>query len=187
MARYQIPPDPRKEAKQRRSSTNGDKEPIPWRWLGMGLVVTIAGIGLMLAIINTMLARPPLDAPPLPPTVIILTAPPSPTPGPTPVVPTPTPIPTFTPVPTPNTAVAPPKITPGYYAEVINTDFLGVTVRGGPSVSNLSLAVAPEGALLLVLAGPEKGNDFLWWQVQLADGREGWVAGDFLQPAAAPR
>lgn len=184
MARYQVPPDPRKESKQRRS---GEKEPIPWLWLGMGLVVTAVGISLMLAIINNMLARPPLDAAPLPPTVIILTAPPSPTPPPTQVLPTPTPIPTFTPVPTPDTAVPPPEITPGYYAEVVNTDFLGVTVRGGPSASNLSLAIAPEGTVLLVLAGPEEGNDFLWWQVQLADGMEGWVAGDFLQPAAAPR
>jgi hypothetical protein len=39
---------------------------------------------------------------------------------------------------------------------------------------------------MLVIGGPEQGGDFLWWQVRLLDGTEGWVAGDFLRPVAAP-
>jgi hypothetical protein len=120
------------------------------------------------------------------PTVIRLTAPPRPTIFATELVPTITPAPTFTPVPTPDVAVAPPEITPGFYAIVVNTGGIGVTVRGGPGTSNLPITVAGEGSFLLVLDGPTAGGDFQWWQVRLADGTEGWVAGDFLEPAAAP-
>jgi hypothetical protein len=43
-----------------------------------------------------------------------------------------------------------------------------------------------EGAFILVLGGPEEGSGFIWWQGQLEDGTEGWIAGDFLIPAAQP-
>jgi hypothetical protein len=119
-------------------------------------------------------------------TIIILTAPPSPTTAAAGSGLPPTPMPTFTPIPTPDAAVAPPEITTGYYAVVANTDGLGVTVRGGPSTRNVALQVAEEGTILLVIAGPEEGDNFSWWQVELADGTEGWVAEDFLEPAAAP-
>jgi hypothetical protein len=83
-------------------------------------------------------------------------------------------------------AVAPVEITVGYYARVINTEGIGVTVRGGPSTDNVRVLVAPEETLLLVIAGPTENGDFVWWQVRLEDGTEGWVAGQFLEPAAAP-
>ena len=197
MARYEIPPDPRKSKEKRprrlrrdsaSGGTEGVQEPIPWRWLGLGVVVTLVSIGLALTLVNALLARPPLEAAPIEPTLIILTAPPSPIPSPTSPLPTPSPIPTFTPIPTPDTAVAPPEVTAGYYAQVVNTDDFGVTVRGGPSTSNAQITVADEGVLLLVIGGPEvdEVNDRLWWQVQLEDGTEGWAAGDFLAPAAGP-
>ena len=150
------------------------------------MIVTIVSIVAALALVNALLDRPPLEAAPIEPTLIILTAPPSPVPSPTSPLPTPSPIPTFTPIPTPDTAVAPPEITVGFYALVVNTDGFGVTVRGGPSTSNAQITVADEGALLLVIGGPEADNERLWWQVQLEDGTEGWAAGDFLAPAAGP-
>lgn len=193
MARYEIPPDPRKSKKKRprrsdKDSSQGIDEAAPWRWLGLGAVVTVISIALALLLVNSLLARPPLEAAPLEPTLIILTAPPSPIPSPTSPLPTPSPIPTFTPIPTPDTAVAPPEVTAGYYALVVDTDDFGVTVRGGPSTSNAQITIADEGTLLLVIGGPEVDeiNDRLWWQVQLADGTEGWAAGDFLAPAAGP-
>lgn len=187
MARYKLPEDPRDSNEKRpRFMRQDSQEPVPWLWLGMGVVITVIGIGVAIAFANSILARPPLSTASLEPTVIILTAPPSEQATETPIAPTPTPIPTFTPVPTPNTAVAPPELTVGFYAEVANTDGLGVTVRGGPSTSNASLLLAPEGTLLLVTDGPESANDYLWWQVQLEDGTEGWAAGDFLNPAAGP-
>ncbi|RMG96489.1 MAG: SH3 domain-containing protein [Chloroflexi bacterium] len=182
MARYQIPPDPRKSP----SSAHHNPSPTPWIPLVLGILVTVIGLLLGGILVNAFLFRPPLDAGPIAPTIIVLTAPPTVTATATPAVATPTPIPTFTPVPTPNVAVPPETITPGFYARVVNTDGLGVTVRGGPSISNLPLTVAPEGDVLLVLDGPVEGNGFLWWQVRLEDGTEGWVAGDFLTPAPAP-
>lgn len=194
MARYQIPQDPR-ESKQKdspekrpRRLRQDSQEPIPWRWLGLGVLVTIVSIGIALALVNSLLDRPPLEAAPIEPTLIILTAPPSPIPSPTSPLPTPSPIPTFTPIPTPDTAVAPPEVTLGYYATVANTDGFGINLRGGPSTSNAQIQVVNEGTLVLVIGGPEvdEANDRLWWQLQLDDGTEGWAVGEFLTPAAGP-
>ncbi len=188
MARYQVPPDPR-EPQSRSKKQRPDKEnqePIPWRWLGMGVVVTLVGIALAISLINAFLSREPLPVAPLTPTIIVLTAPASVVPTMTPSLPPPSPIPTLTPVPTPDVAVAPEEITIGFYAVVANTEGLGVTIRGGPSTNNVPITVAEEGAFLLVLDGPLEGNGFLWWQVRLADGTEGWAAADFLEPSVAP-
>jgi hypothetical protein len=152
------------------------------------LVVTVISIGLALALVNALLARPPLETVSVEPTLIILTAPPSPIPSPTSPLPTPSPIPTFTPIPTPDTAVAPPEITVGFYALVANTDGFGINLRGGPSTSNAQIDVVDEGTLVLVIGGPEadEANNRLWWQLQLDDGTEGWAVGEFLLPAAGP-
>ncbi|VAW43038.1 hypothetical protein MNBD_CHLOROFLEXI01-2401 [hydrothermal vent metagenome] len=189
MARYEIPPDPRKSKEKRpRRLRRDSSEPTPWRWLGLGVIVTAVSIGLALLLVNNLLSRPPLPTSPIQPTIIILTAPPSPIPSPTSPLPTPSPIPTFTPIPTPDTAFAPSEVTVGFYAQVVNTDDFGVTVRGGSSTSNAQITVADEDTLLLVIGGPEVDgvNNRLWWQIQLDDGTEGWVAGDFLEPAAGP-
>lgn len=178
-----LPPRSRRPRRQRRDG----REPVPWLWLGMGVVVTLIGIGAAVWLINSLLSRPPLEAAnPPDPTIIVLTAPPSPMPTVTPPRLTPSPVPTFTPIPTPDTAVAPPEITAGFYAEVANTDGVGVTVRGGPSTNNTALLIAEEGAYVLVLEGPSEGSGFQWWKVQLEDGTEGWVAADFIEPSAAP-
>lgn len=185
MAQYKVPPDPR-DPDAKVNKEKSPREPIPWLWLGLGVLVTIIGLGIAGAIVSNFLTRPPLDVQPLTPTVIVLTAPPSPTPSATPLVPTPTAIPTLTPIPTPDTAVAPENITINYYAEVANTDGIGVTIRGGPSINNVAILIAPEGSIVYVLDGPAEGNDLLWWNVQLEDGTEGWAASDYLIPAAAP-
>ncbi len=188
MARYQIPPDPRKsdEPPRPRHQRNDQREPIPWLWLGLGLIVTIVAIGVAYQLATAFLDRPPLEVAPLEPTFIVLTAPPSPVPTETVPPQLPTLVPTFTPIPTPDNAIAPEEITIGFYAVVANTDGTGVRMRGGPSVNNISLLVVPEGEVGLVLDGPTENDGFLWWQLQLEDGTEGWAAGDFLEPAAAP-
>lgn len=191
MARYQRPPDPRdpdgyltqrRPRRQRRDS----QEPVPWRWLLMGVVVTVVSIVVALALARYFLSRPMLPTSPLEPTIIVLTAPPSPVPTETPEFATPTSIPTFTPMPTPDVGEAPPEVTPGYYARVTNTGGVGVTIRGGPSTNNVAITVAQEGAVLFVVSGPEEGNERFWWQVRLEGGEEGWAAAEFLEPAAAP-
>ncbi len=188
MARYQIPPDPRERTGRHHEKRQRDEndEPIPWRWLGLGFVVSIVGAGLALGLLNAFLSREPLPVTPLSPTLIVLTAPPSPPATQTPLIPTPILLPTVTAMPTPDPAVAPSEVTPGFYARVANTEGFGVTIRGGPSTSNVAITVAQEGAILFVLDGPAEGNGFLWWRVQLADGTEGWAAAEFLAPSDAP-
>lgn len=193
MAKYQIPPDPRDPNSDykpaRHYAGNGSSEPTPWLWLGLGLLVTFISLLVAFVIINVMLSREPLPisgaAPPAP-TIIRLTAPPTLSPSPTADLPTPTAIPTLTPQPTPDRSEAPAELTVEYYARVTNTDGIGVSVRGGPSTANVRVFLAEEGATLLLIDGPVENEGFLWWQVRLADGTEGWVAGDFLEPAAAP-
>ena len=188
MARYQIPPDPRDSKSGQASELSQDdyREPVPWRWLLMGLVVTIIGIGLAFSLIDAFLNREPLPVTPLSPTLIVLTAPASPVPTLTPVLPTPTTIPTLTPFPTPDVAVPPDEVLPGFYAIVANTEGFGVTIRGGPSTNNVAITVADEGDILFVVDGPAEGNSLLWWKVQLGDGTEGWAAADYLAPSPPP-
>ena len=100
--------------------------------------------------------------------------------------PTPTIAPTATTAATPDLSVAPPEVSVGYYAEVVNTGGVGVTIRNGPSTSNLPVIVSAEGSILLILEGPTAGGDYEWWRVRLPDGTEGWAASDFLVPSAAP-
>lgn len=189
MARYQKPPDPRdSDLKPRRPRRwrGDDPEGVPWLWLGLGVVVTLIGIVLALALANALLAREPLATTLPTPTIIRLTAPPTTTPTATVFRPTPTPVPTLTPAPTRDLSSPPDEITVGYYAAVSGTGTAGLTVRGGPSTNNVRLLRAAEGTLMLVIGGPEEGGEFTWWQVRLLDGTEGWVAGEFLAPAAAP-
>lgn len=193
MAQYRRPDDPRQNreglfAKRPRRQRRDDEEPLPWLWLGMGLLVTLVGIGVMLAIINSFLTREPLAVEALPPTVIVLTAPPTAEPTATQPFATPTVLPTLTPVPTPDIFNPPDEITVGYFAVVANTGGFGVTIRGGPSTNNIRVLVANEGAYMTVFEGPvaEEGADRLWWRVRLLDGTEGWVAGDFIELAPPP-
>jgi hypothetical protein len=191
MARYTRPPDPRDpksdltETRPRRP--RGDqRESIPWLWLGLGVLVTLAGIALALGLAAALLVREPLAVILPTPNVIRLTAPPSPVPSPTPVGATPTPIPTLTPLPTPDLSIAPPLVTAGYYAEVVNTQGIGVSVRAAAGTDSIRLFLAPEGLIVFVIGGPAEGGNFTWWQVRLANGTEGWIAADFLAPAPRP-
>ncbi|MFO7537734.1 MAG: SH3 domain-containing protein [Chloroflexota bacterium] len=189
MARYKLPPDPRDPNAEPTtwSSSMPAQEPVPWKWFAVGLLVALMGLGLAASLAVSLLARPPLEVAGLPePDLIVLTAPPSPTPSVTPDFVLPTPIPTFTPIPTPDNAVAPSEITVGFYARVIDTGGAGLVMRGGPSTSNVQITLVDEGGYLLVIGGPEEGDDLFWWQVEVADGTNGWVAARFLEPAAAP-
>ena len=190
MAHYQPPPDPRTSSF---STTTKQREPIPWLWLLGGIVVTAVAIWGAIEMVGNLLLQEPLavqgalqGTPPAEPTIIRLTAPATLEPTPTPVLPTPTPIPTLTPLPTPDRSSVPTVITVDFYARVVNTDGIGVSVRGGPSTANVRVELAAEGTTLLIIGGPVEGDGFTWWQVQLLDGTQGWVAGNFLEPAPAP-
>ncbi len=189
MARYKKPDDPRnsglKEIRQRRQ--RGDyTEPIPWLWLGLGFLVTVAAILVAIRLANNFLARPPLSVSVdgMTPTIIRLTAPPTRAPTITPVQPTATPIPTLTPMPTADLSAPPDALQVGFYARVVPEE--GVTVRGGPSTQNVIFSVANQNTLMMIIGGPAIGGDYEWWEVRLDDETEGWVAGSFIEPAPAP-
>jgi hypothetical protein len=189
MAQYKRPPDPRDPNTKSTTWTSSmpPAEPVPWKWFGLGLLVSLIGVGLAVLLAVSLLTRPPLEVAEMAePNLVILTAAPSPTPSVTPDFVLPTPLPTFTPIPTPDNVVAPPEITVGFYARVIDTGGVGLVLRGGPSTSNVQIMLVDEGSLLLVIGGPEEGSDLLWWQVEVEEGVEGWVAAQFLEPAAAP-
>jgi hypothetical protein len=156
-------------------------------WLGAGILVTLIGLLALTWFLERFLTQLPQEAAGSEPSIIQLTAPSQPTTAAAVNPPTPTVAPTATTAPTPDLSVAPPEVTVGYYAQVVGTGGVGVTVRNGPSTSNVLVLVAPEGSVLLVLEGPTPGGAYQWWRVRLADGAEGWVAGDFLVPAAAPQ
>jgi hypothetical protein len=192
MAQYRRPPDPRDPESdltrlRRRRLRQDSQEPIPWPWLGMGVLVTIAGILLAVGLASLLLAREPLSATLPTPTIIRLTAPPSAAPSTTPGLATATAIPTFTPPPTPDRSSPPDVITVGFYVEVVDTEGVGVSLRGGPSTDNIRLELVAEGEVMLVTGGPEEGNGFEWWQVRIEDGTEGWAAADFLAPVPEPQ
>ncbi len=108
-------------------------EPIPWLWLGLGALITTALLVGGVAWLLSFLAEQPAEAAAVPePTIIVLTAPPRPTGTPTILRPTPTVLPTSTPQPTIDISVAPPELTAGYYATIVDTGGVGLTVRNGP-------------------------------------------------------
>ncbi len=169
---------------QNRRRQNDKREPVPWLWLGMGVVVTVVGALIAIFMVSILLSREPLSTTLPTPTIIRLTAPATPLPAEGQPYASATPIPTFTPPPTPDISIAPAEVTIGYYAEVANTDGVGVILRGGPSTDNIRIQLIDEGVTFLVIDGPAEGSDLLWWHVQLDDGVDGWVASDFLAPAA---
>ena len=168
------------------ASRRENKQPFPWLWLGLGAIATACALGLALLLATTFLLPDPLTDVAPSPTITVLTAPPSPPASATIPRLTPTPIPTLAPRPTLDLDNPPAEVTVNYYVIVVNTLGNGVTVRGGPSTANARLLTAAEGRIMLVIGGPMEGEGFLWWQVRLEDGTEGWVAGDFLDPSAVP-
>lgn len=150
-------------------------------------MVAVAGLAAMIMLLSNYLVQPPEESSAaMEPAIIQLTAPPQPTLAVSNDPPTPTVAPTATTAPTPDLSVAPDEVTVGYYAQVVETGGVGVTVRNGPSTSNQPVVVASEGSIIMVTDGPTPGGDYDWWGVRLSDGTEGWVAGDFLVPSAAP-
>lgn len=186
----QLPPPPRPDAGltrvRPRRQRQDSREPIPWLWLGLGVVVTLVGILLAVGLAGVILSREPLNAGVASPTIIRLTAAPTPLPSATGGRPTATQPATLTPPVTPDLLTPPAVVTVGTYAQTANTDGVGVSLRSGASTDHPRLQLVAEGAIVLVIGGPQAGSNFNWWQVRLQDGLEGWLAADFLVPAAAP-
>ncbi len=176
-----------RNSNSRNHNENFGRPPIPWKWVGLGTGITIIGLIALMWLLGNFLTKPQENASQaLEPTIIRLTAPPMPTATISLNPATPTIAPTATSAATPDLSVAPPEITAGFYAQVVDTGGVGVTVRNGPNTSNLPVTVAAEGSVILILEGPTAGGEYEWWHVRLANGTEGWVVEDFLIPSPAP-
>lgn len=72
--------------------------------------------------------------------------------------------------------------TSGQNVVVANADVLNL--RPNPSTEGDPIGELAAGDSLVILSGPEEGEDFIWWEVQTADGAStGWVVEDYLEAA----
>jgi hypothetical protein len=88
-------------------------------------------------------------------------------------------------------ATAPPSnvVAVGGYVRVAAQ--AGLSLRQQPSTTGPLVIVLDAGATLEVIGGPRDADGYVWWQLRMADGREGWSAAGagedvFLEPAPAP-
>jgi hypothetical protein len=104
---------------------------------------------------------------------------------------TPTAPPTLTQVPTvaPTATVQPtatatpvPIVVTGGEAMVSGTGASELRLRSAPGLNQETLGTLEDGTHLTVLEGPESVDGYEWWKVRADDGRQGWVASEWLVP-----
>ena len=69
----------------------------------------------------------------------------------------------------------------GQRVQIVGTGAEGIRFRSGPGTDYLTLSILLDGAELLVLDGPEEGDGFTWWRLEMEDGTIGWAAEDWLR------
>lgn len=160
----------------------------PIFWLLGGILFTTLAVAIGLLVFSYSLDQRSAENGEIAgrPTIIRITAPPTPIPTATPIIPTPTAIPTLTPSPTPDRLIAPEEIIGGFFAQVANTDDVGVNFRNGYGRSNELITVLDEGTIGLVIDGPIEEDGFIWWRIELEDGIRGWIVEQYLAPAGQP-
>lgn len=90
---------------------------------------------------------------------------------------------------TPVTAPSSDVITVGGYVQVAAQ--AGLSFRQQPNTNGPLVIVLDSGATLEVIGGPQEADGYVWWQLRMQDGREGWSAVGsgqdvFLEPVPAP-
>lgn len=68
---------------------------------------------------------------------------------------------------------------------VVGTAGEGVRLRAAPGLSARAITVLPEGAVVIDLGETRQVDGLTWRSVRMPDGTRGWVAGDYLAPAAS--
>ncbi len=98
-------------------------------------------------------------------------------------VPAPSLDPAITPSPTASSTVAPSVSAPTGTAPPLGVHVVRqlIFMRSGPAINFRILDYLPEGTAVTVLGRTESGE---WYNVQLADGRSGWVFSEMVQPPA---
>ncbi|MBA2759343.1 MAG: sortase [Chloroflexia bacterium] len=57
-----------------------------------------------------------------------------------------------------------------------------LNMRASASTSADIVTTLSQGQQVSIIGGPQDADGFAWWQIELEDGAQGWVAADFLQP-----
>jgi hypothetical protein len=152
------------------------------RWGLQAFVLIVAGASLLIWIALTLGDSATAELTPSP--TVALTLPPAgDTSGPereaTPAVtPTPSTRIELSPEPGVSTLIPIPTVELGIQAVVTNTGGGGLWLRDAPFGNGLVLL--PEGAVISVRGGLVEVEGLMWQSVADPDGREGWVAADFL-------
>ncbi|MCC7372302.1 MAG: SH3 domain-containing protein [Chloroflexi bacterium] len=89
------------------------------------------------------------------------------------VSPTPAASPTATSTPTPE---------PARSARIVNTEGQGANMRRAASVSAQRVKVVPEGTVVELVGGEQRGDGYTWRNVRDVDGSTGFVIVEYLQP-----
>jgi hypothetical protein len=71
----------------------------------------------------------------------------------------------------------------GERLRVAGTDGAGLSLRDAPSATAARIGTIAEGAVVETIGEPLQGEGRTWRQVRDPQGKEGWVAADFLVPA----
>jgi hypothetical protein len=66
------------------------------------------------------------------------------------------------------------------FALIANTNGLGVNVRAEPGLQGAVLTALSDGTEVRLLAGRESVDGFVWQEIEMVDGRRGWMANNFL-------
>jgi hypothetical protein len=64
--------------------------------------------------------------------------------------------------------------------DLVTVESESANVRAEPSTDADVLVNIPQGSTAIVLSGPETGDGYDWYEVELDDGQTGWVAGSLL-------
>jgi hypothetical protein len=93
-------------------------------------------------------------------------------------LPTSTPAPSFTPNTAPTVVVCPgaPPTRLAINGKAVVFNVASVRLRAEPGLNAEILSNVSVGVEVAIIGGPACTESFLWWQVQLANGRTGWVA-----------
>ena len=99
---------------------------------------------------------------------------------------TPTPTPTPAPITTPSST----SFTIGEEVETTATANVRTSptssTQGGQRQWGEQTGLQRKGATGTIVAGPETGSGYTWWQVNFTSGPDGWVAQNYLAAATAP-
>jgi hypothetical protein len=68
----------------------------------------------------------------------------------------------------------------GVEVEVSGTGADQLRLRAAPGTTGETLATLADGTSLTVLEGPQAADGYEWWKVRTQDGKEGWVADNWI-------